>query len=164
GLAGLDEDAGDDAWRGRAELVLHLHGLHDDDALAGLDGLAGLDLDADDEAGHGRADGRWPGGRRDGGGDLAEGAGALVEDVGVEGDAVEVEGPAAGPETAGGEFEAVAVGEEVAQGRAGDLGQLCGDGGPVDGDGVAVDGDLEGAAVQGDDVTHSSSATVSTCV
>ena len=38
------------------ELVLHLHGLEHDQALAGRDRPARLDVHPDDEAGHGRRD------------------------------------------------------------------------------------------------------------
>src|SRR5690606_33656449 len=100
-LAGLDQDAGDDARCLRTELVLHLHGLHDDDALAGLDGLARLDLHADDEAGHGGADRFGPGRRCGGGRGGAEGVGAFVGDLDVEGAAVQLHGPAAAPSAAG---------------------------------------------------------------
>src|SRR5690606_15087565 len=163
-LAGLHEDAGDDARRIRAELVLHLHRLHDDDALAGLDGLPGLDFDADDEPGHGCADGLWPGRGRGGCCGGAKGVGALVRDLDVEGVAIQLERPLAGTVAAGGEQVAAALSEEVAERRAGRAGELGGHRRAVDGDGVAVDDDIEAAAGEGHDVTHSSSATVSTWV
>src|SRR5690606_17767163 len=73
-------------------------------------------------------------------------------------------GPAAAPSAAGGEQVAAPLCEEVAERRAGQGDESGGHWRAVHGDRVAVHDDLEGAAGEGHDVAHSSSATVSTWV
>ena len=53
-LAGLDRDPPHVAARRTADLMLHLHGVHDQERLAGGDGVALLHGDADDRALHRR--------------------------------------------------------------------------------------------------------------
>ena len=67
-VAGVDNvalahiDAGNGAVLRSADLVLHLHGLEDQQGVASLDGVTGLDLDIQDIAGHGSGDGDGTGG------------------------------------------------------------------------------------------------------
>ena len=58
-VAGVDSSAlgncngGNGAGAGSEDLVLHLHGLEDEQQIAFLDGLTGGDLHIEDGAGHG---------------------------------------------------------------------------------------------------------------
>src|SRR5690606_31340948 len=160
GLAGADEDAGDDAGRIGPAFVLHLHGFDDDAALPAPDHLTRLDLDADHAPRHGGPDGARAGGGR-GGGEGADHARAFVHDVGLERAASEIEGPAALPEAAGGELEGALPGDEVSQGRARQRGKVYRDRDSVHGDGVLLDDDLEGPAGEGHEVAPTSSAKAS---
>jgi hypothetical protein len=57
-LTFVDEDLVDAAIGGRAELVIHLHRLHDDEDVPLLDGVAGGAAHFDDGAGHRRGEAR----------------------------------------------------------------------------------------------------------
>nr|DAZ22942.1 MAG TPA: hypothetical protein [Caudoviricetes sp.] len=77
-VAGVDSsalgncDGGNGARAGSEDLVLHLHGLEDEEQIAFLDGLTGGDLHIEDGAGHGAGDSAGAGGS----GGLGSGSGS----------------------------------------------------------------------------------------